>query len=39
MGLIPKNDLTNTMWYEVTDDLIGPWSEKTENFSGKLSLC
>ncbi len=28
MGLLPECDLTDTLWYKVAIDLIGPWSEK-----------
>ncbi len=33
MGLLPERDLTNTPWYEVAVDLIGPW---TEHFNGEF---
>ncbi len=36
MGLLPEHDLTNTPWYEVTVNLIGSWSAKTEHFSGEF---
>ncbi len=32
MGLLPEHDLTNTLWYEGTFDLIGTLSGKTEHF-------
>ncbi len=36
MGLLPECDLTNTLWYKVIVDVIGPWSAKTEQFNGEL---
>ncbi len=36
MGILPEYDLTNTLWYKVAVDLIGPWSAKTENFSSEF---
>ncbi len=36
MGLLPECDLTNTLWYEVAVDLIGPWNAKTEHFNGEF---
>ncbi len=34
MGLLPECDLANTLGYDVTVDLIGLWSAKTEHFTG-----
>ena len=36
MGLLPEHDLTNTPWYEVAVDLIGPWTAKTDHFNGEF---
>ncbi len=36
MGLLPEHDLTNTPWYEVAVDLIGPWTANTEHFYGEF---
>ncbi len=36
MGWIPEHNLTNTLWYKVVVDLIGPWSAKTENFNSEF---
>ncbi len=35
LGLLPECDHITTPWYKVTVDLFGPWSVKTENFSGE----
>ncbi len=34
IALIPGNNLTNTPWYKVADDLIGLWSARKEHFNG-----
>ncbi len=34
MGLLPECNFTNTPWYEVVINLIGPWTAKTDQFSG-----
>ncbi len=36
MGLLPECGLTNTLWYKVAVDLIGPWTAKTEHFNGEF---
>ncbi len=36
MGLLPECNLTNTPWYEVAIDLIGPWTAKTDAFNGEF---
>ena len=36
MGLLLECDLTNTPWYKVAVDLIGPWTAKTEHFNGEF---
>ncbi len=36
IGLFPKFDHIYSPWYEVSVDLIGLWSAKTEHFTGEL---
>ncbi len=35
-GLLPECNLTNTPWYEVAVNLIGPWTAKTDQFNGEF---
>ncbi len=36
MGLLPEHDLTNTLWYKVAINLIGPWTAKIDHFNGEF---
>ncbi len=36
MGLLLDCDLTNTPWYDVAVNLIGPWTAKTDHFNGEF---
>ncbi len=36
MGLLPECNFTNTPWYEIAVDLVGPWTAKADQFNGEF---